>query len=226
MESSGTLVLCATPIGNLGDASPRLREALAGAAVGYAEDTRRSAKLLNALGVSLPLRSFFVGNEAVRVGELAERLRRGETVALLTDAGVPAISDPGFLAVRAALEQGARITIIPGPSAVTAALAVSGFPSERFVFDGYLPRSAGARSRRLQALATESRTIVLFASPFRLGRELEALTAALGGDRRVLVARELTKLHEELWRGSLAEASQHWQQTKPRGEFTLVIAPA
>lgn len=218
-------MLCATPIGNLGDVSPRLGEALAGADIGYAEDTRRSAKLLKALGISLPLRSFFVGNEATRVGELAERLRQGKTVALLTDAGVPTISDPGFLAVRAALELGARVTIVPGPSAVTAALAVSGFPSERFVFEGYLPRSAGDRGRRLLALANEPRTIVVFSSPFRLGRELEAMASGLGGDRRVLIARELTKLHEELWRGTLAEAVRHWQQRKPRGEFTLVIAP-
>lgn len=164
----GTLILCATPIGNLGDAPPRLGEALTSASVVYAEDTRRSRVLLRHLGVDRPLRSFFVGNEATRSEELAGRLQRGETVALVTDAGTPAVADPGFTAVRAAIEVGAEVTVVPGPSAVTAALAVSGLPTDRFVFEGFLPRSGKERRSRLESLAVESRTTILFAAAGRL----------------------------------------------------------
>ena len=173
---AGVLILCSTPLGNLGDAPPRLAEALSGADCVYAEDTRRSARLLAALGVEpRRLRSFFVGNEASRTGELAGRLAAGETVALVTDAGVSGISDPGLSAVRAAHAQGAQVTIIPGPSAVTAALAVSGLPANRFSFEGFLPRSGEKRSRRVQAVASSAETVVLFSSPHRLLDDLSDL---------------------------------------------------
>ncbi len=176
----GTLILCASPIGNLADAPPRLAEALTSADLVYAEDTRRARILLGHLGVSRPVRSYFVGNEAERAAELAGRLADGETVALLTDAGVPTISDPGLSAVRAALEAGAVVTGVPGPSAVTMAVAVSGFPADRFAFEGFLPRRGERRAERLAALAGEPRTLVLFCSPGRLAADLADLAAALG----------------------------------------------
>jgi 16S rRNA (cytidine1402-2'-O)-methyltransferase len=222
-EERGLLVLCATPIGNLSDVSERLREVLESADVVYAEDTRRSRVLLDALGVSTPLRSYFVGNEEARAVEVAQHLEGGETVALLTDAGTPAVADPGLSAVRAAVEVGASVSTVPGPSAVTAALAVSGLPSERFVFEGFLPRKGKERTTRLSALAAESRTIVLFSAPSRVGADLEDLRDHLGAERPVVVARELTKLHEEVWRGTLREACDHWDEARRRGEFTLVV---
>lgn len=221
----GRLTLCATPIGNLGDVSERLREVLAAADVVYAEDTRRSGALLSAIGVRAQLRSYFAGNEAERARELLQRLRDGAEVALITDAGMPGISDPGLSAVRAARAAGAEITIVPGASAVTAALAVSGLPSERFVFEGFLPRRGGARVARLVAVAHEERTVVLFSSPHRVAEDLGDLVDTLGPDRVVCVARELTKLHEEVRTGSIGEAAERWRdEPNPRGEFTLVIA--
>ncbi len=223
----GTLILCATPIGNLADAPPRLGDALGRADVVYAEDTRRSARLLDLFGVSVPLRSYFVGNEAVRARELEDRLRRGDTVVLLTDAGTPGISDPAVSAVRAAVAAGATVTIVPGPSAVTAALALSGFNADRFVFEGFLPRGGEERRRRIAVLAAESRTAVLFSSPRRVAADLADLAAGAGVDRPVVVARELTKLHEEVWRGTLGEAARHWgTEVAGRGEFTIVLAGA
>ena len=224
----GTLILCAGPIGNLGDAPPRLAEALRSAAVVYAEDTRRARILLGHLGVSRPLRSYFTGNEAERASELARRLEAGETVALLTDAGMPTISDPGLSAVRAALGVGAAVTGIPGPSAVTLAAAVSGLPADRLAFEGFLPRKGATRRERLASLTAEPRTMVFFSAPARLTADLEALSAALGGGRACAVCRELTKLHEEVWRGTLEEAVEHWGETPARGEVTLVVegAPA
>ncbi len=218
----GTLVLCATPIGNLGDTSPRLLEVLAGADVVYAEDTRRAARLFRHLDIDRSARSYFVGNEAGRAGQLRDELAKGMTVALLTDAGTPSVSDPGLSAVEAALEAGATVTTVAGPSAVTAALTVSGLPADRFVFEGFLPRSGGGRTAVLEALAIEQRTSVIFSSPRRLGADLADLAAKLGGRRRVVVVRELTKLHEEVWRGSLEEAASHWADGT-RGEVTLVV---
>lgn len=220
----GRLILCATPIGNLEDAPPRLRRLLEEADLVYAEDTRRSRTLLQALGVSRPLRSYFVGNEEERAAELEERLARDEVVALLTDAGTPAVADPGLSAVRAARRAGAEVTVVPGPSAVTAALAVSGLPSERFVFEGFLPRKASERKARLAELAGEERTMVIFSATSRVHEDLRDLARALGDEREVTVARELTKLHEEVWHGSLGEAARRWSE--PRGEFTLVVAGA
>lgn len=222
----GTLILCAGPIGNLGDAPPRLAEALRSAAVVYAEDTRRARILLGHLGVSAPLRSYFAGNEAERAPELARRLEAGETVALLTDAGMPAISDPGLSAVRAALGVGAAVTGIPGPSAVTLAVALSGLPAERFAFEGFLPRKGAARTGRLASLASEPRPMVFFSAPARLAADLGALAAALGGGRDCAICRELSKVHEEVWRGTLEEAAGHWEAHPARGEVTLVVEGA
>lgn len=223
---AGTLILCAGPIGNLADAPPRLAEALASADVVLAEDTRRARVLLDHLGIDRPLRSYFVGNEAERAGELRERLAAGQTVALVTDAGTPGIADPGLSAVRAAVEAGARITGVPGPSAVTLAVAVSGLPGDRFAFDGFLPRKGGRRAERLASIAREPRTVVLFAAPARLAADLTDLASAAGGDREVVVCRELTKLHEEIWRGTLAGAAAEWAGREVRGEVTLVLAGA
>ena len=222
----GTLVLCATPIGNLSDVSQRLRDVLAAADVVYCEDTRRSGKLIAALGLRVSLRSYFVANEAARAVELAEHLERGATVALITDAGMPTVSDPGLTAVRAALEAGAVVTIVPGPSAVTAAVAVSGLPSERFVFEGFLPRKHDQQQARLAELATEPRTMVFFVAASRAANDLEALADTCGPDRPVAVARELTKLHEEVWRGSLAGAAVHYRDHSPKGELTVVVGGA
>jgi 16S rRNA (cytidine1402-2'-O)-methyltransferase len=221
---SGRLIVCATPIGNLGDASPRLTEALLSADVVYAEDTRHSATLLRRLGVSRPMRSYFAGNEARRAEELKGRLVAGETVALLTDAGTPAVSDPGYSAVRAALSVDAEISLVPGPSAVTALLSVAGMPAERFVFEGFLPRSGKARRERLASLAGEERTIVLFCAPSRFVSDLSDLEEALGEERELVVGRELTKRHEEVWRGTLGAARSRWEAVEPRGEFVIAIA--
>ncbi|MEA2002358.1 MAG: 16S rRNA (cytidine(1402)-2'-O)-methyltransferase [Actinomycetota bacterium] len=223
---TGNLILCATPIGNLGDTSTRLKTALTAADLIYAEDTRRAATLLQALGVQTKVRSYFLGNEARRSEELAARLESGSTVALITDAGMPSIADPGLSAVQAARAVGAEVTVIPGPSAVTAALAVSGLPAERFVFEGFLPRKGKDRSRRLTQLASEERTAVLFSAKKRVVDDLTDLAAVLGPDRPVVVTRELTKAFEEVWHGTLATAAKHWADEQPRGEFTLVVGGA
>lgn len=218
------MILCAGPIGNLSDAPPRLGEALRTAVLVYAEDTRRARTLLDHFGVTTPVRSYFVGNEAERSVELERRLAAGEVIALLTDAGSPGIADPGLTAVRAALAAGAEITAVPGPSAVTMALAVSGESADRFVFEGFLPRKGRERSSRIAAIAAELRTVVFFASPERLGADLTELVAAHAVIRRCVVGRELTKLHEEVWRGSLAEAATEWAgRDRIRGEVTVVL---
>ncbi len=221
---AGRLILCAGPIGNLGDAAPRLGDALRQASLVYAEDTRRARVLLDHLGVDAPLRSYFVGNEAERAIELGARLEAGETIALLTDAGTPGIADPGVSAVRAAVAAGAEVTAVPGPSAVTMALAVSGEPGDRFVFEGFLPRKGRERAARIAAIAAETRTVVWFASPERLVDDLADLAAAHSGVRACVVGRELTKLHEEVWRGSLAAAAEQWRaRDRVRGEVTVVL---
>ncbi len=222
----GTLILCAGPIGNLGDAAPRLAEVLGDADIVYAEDTRRAHILLRHLGVRAPLHSYFAGNEADRASELKARLEAGQTVALLTDAGTPAISDPGLSAVRVASSVGAAVTGVPGPSAVTLAAAVSGLPADRFVFEGFLPRRGERRSARLEELTTEARTVILFCAPGRLAGDLADLRDALGADRPCVVCRELTKAHEEVWRGTLGGAAEHWAESPARGEVTLVIGGA
>ncbi len=222
---TGKLFLCATPIGNLGDASDRLKNVLDEVDLIYAEDTRRAAKLLRALDVRCDVRSYFVGNERQRAGELAGRLEAGANIALISDAGMPVVADPGLSAVRAAIDVGAEVTVVPGPSAATAALAVSGLPAERFVFEGFLPRKGRERAERIEDLAGEMRTAVVFSAKSRVVADLGDLANALG-ERRVVVTRELTKAFEEVWRGSLPEAVEHWSERELRGEFTLVIEGA
>jgi 16S rRNA (cytidine1402-2'-O)-methyltransferase len=200
-----------------------LGTALAEADVLFAEDTRRAATLLRSLGIKRPSRSYFAGNEAERVDELRAHLRAGRKVALITDAGTPAVADPGVSAVRAAREEGALVTVVPGPSAVTASLAVSGFGADRFVFEGFLPRKPGERRRRLTEIAGEERSVVLFASPHRLAADLTDLAEACGPERQVAVCRELTKAFEEVWWGSLSDAVVSWGSRRARGEFTLVL---
>jgi 16S rRNA (cytidine1402-2'-O)-methyltransferase len=219
---AGRLILCATPIGNLSDASPRLAEALNSADLILAEDTRRSSILLRSLGVKKPLRSYFAGNENRRAVELVDLLKEGKTVALVTDAGTPAISDPGVSAVSAAREAGAVITVVPGPSAVTAALSVSGLPSERFVFEGFLPKKGAERDQRLASVATETRTAVLFVAPHQLLDDLHDL-ASVAPNRPLCIARELTKMFEEIQWTTPGAAAEEWAGRELLGEFTLVL---
>jgi 16S rRNA (cytidine1402-2'-O)-methyltransferase len=220
----GRLIICATPIGNLGDISERLRNALSSADVIYAEDTRRTARLLSHLVISTRLVSLFSGNEMTKTEQLVEAVKRGETVVLVSDAGMPTVSDPGAAAVRAVREAGLAVSVVPGPSAVTTAMALSGFGGDRFVFEGFLPRRGMARSQRLEAIAGEQRPVVLFASPKRLAADLADMRDACGGVRQVAVTRELTKLYEECWVGPLDEAARKYSE-ETRGEVTLVLGP-
>ncbi len=224
------LILAATPIGRADDASPRLRELLGSADVVAAEDTRRLNRLASDLGVTITGRvtSYFEGNEERRTPDLIEHLQAGSTVLLVTDAGMPSVSDPGYRLVAAAVEAGLDVTAVPGPSAVLTALAVSGLPVDRFCFEGFPPRKAGERARVFGALAAEPRTMVFFESPHRTGASLTALAQALGGDRRAALCRELTKTHEEVVRGTLDELVA-WvpeQEHGVRGEVTLVVEGA
>jgi 16S rRNA (cytidine1402-2'-O)-methyltransferase len=226
---AGALVLVATPIGNLGDLSPRAVEELGRADAIACEDTRRTGRLLQHAGIANP--KLIVVNdhtEAARVGDVLRRLDAGERVAVVTDAGTPGISDPGERLVRAASAAGHVVEVVPGPSAAVAALVVSGLPTGRFVFEGFLPRKGTGRQARLDELAAERRTVVLYEAPHRAERTLADLAAAFGPDRAVAVARELTKLHEEVWRGSLGEAAAWAAETSPRGELVFVVegAPA
>jgi 16S rRNA (cytidine1402-2'-O)-methyltransferase len=224
---TGVLVLAATPIGRVADAAPRLAEELSGADVIAAEDTRRFKRLVADLGVTLSGRvvSYFEGNETARTPSLVEALASGQRVVLVTDAGMPSVSDPGYRLVLAALEAGIQVTAVPGPSAVLTALAVSGLPVDRFCFEGFLPRKAGERARRLDALATEPRTMVFFEAPHRTAAALEAMATAFGADRAAAVCRELTKTHEEVRRGPLADLVT-WAGDGVRGEVTIVLAGA
>jgi len=221
------LTLAATPIGRPDDASPRLVAALAGATVVAAEDTRRLRRLADHLGVTVTGRvvSYFEGNEARRTPELLDALRAGEDVLLVTDAGMPSVSDPGYRLVDATVTAGLPLTVIPGPSAVLVALAISGLPVDRFCFEGFLPRRSGERSRRLRELSGEARTMVFFESPHRTEAALQAMASAWGADRPGAVCRELTKTYEEVVRGSLAELVQ-WASVGVRGEVTLVVSGA
>jgi 16S rRNA (cytidine1402-2'-O)-methyltransferase len=222
-----TLVLAGAPIGQYGDASARLREELAAAEVLAAEDTRRLQRLCRDLGVRPAGRvvSYFEGNEVQRTPELLDALRAGQRVLLVTDAGMPSISDPGYRLVAAAAAEGLPVTCVPGPSAVTTALAVSGLPSDRFCFEGFLPRKGGERRARLGVLAAERRTTVFFEAPHRLAESLTDMAAAFGDDRAGVVCRELTKTHEEIRRGPLA-ALAAWAAEGVRGEVTVVVAGA
>jgi 16S rRNA (cytidine1402-2'-O)-methyltransferase len=221
------VVLAATPLGQAGDASQRLRDALAGAPVVAAEDTRRLRRLCADLGVQLSGRvvSFFDANEAERIPQLLAALRSGQDVLVVTDAGMPSVSDPGYRLVTAAVGAGIEITALPGPSAVVTALAVSGLPVDRFCFEGFLPRRPGQRRRALGGLATESRTLVFFEAPHRLAAMLADLAEAFGPDRRAAVCRELTKTHEQVRRATLGELAA-WAQEGVRGEITVVVAGA
>jgi 16S rRNA (cytidine1402-2'-O)-methyltransferase len=220
---AGALVLVATPIGNLGDLSPRAQEELAGADLVACEDTRRTGRLLQLSGLrAKALLTVNDHTEASAVREVLQRLDAGERVVVVTDAGTPGISDPGERLVRAAARAGYEVVVVPGPSAAIAALVASGLPTGRFVFEGFLPRRGSARTERLAALASEPRTIVLYEAPHRIARTLADLASAFGADRRVAVARELTKLHEEVWRGTLGGAVE-WAASNPPGEMVVVV---
>ena len=225
---SGRVVLVGAPLGNAADASARLREVLATSDIVAAEDTRRLVRLARDLGVSITGRlvSYFEGNEERRTPELVAAAGAGASVALVTDGGMPSVSDPGFRLVRAALDAGIPVTSAPGPSAVTTALALSGLPCDRFCFEGFLPRRPAQRRAQLAALASEVRTIVMFEAPHRLASALSDLASAFGPTRPAAVCRELTKTYEEVRRGPLAELHAWAAESPPRGEITLVVAGA
>jgi 16S rRNA (cytidine1402-2'-O)-methyltransferase len=222
--TTGRLLLGATPLGQPSDASKRLVDALASADIVAAEDTRRARTLAQSLGVTIGGRvvSLFDQNEATRVPGLIDEIKAGATVLVVSDAGMPLINDPGYRMVTAAVAAGLAVTCLPGPSAVTTALAVSGLPSDRFCFEGFAPRKQSARRAWLAGLATEQRTTVFFESPRRLAETLRDAVDELGGQRRVVVCRELTKTHEEVLRGSLAELAD-WADDKVLGEITVVL---
>ncbi|MBF9071639.1 16S rRNA (cytidine(1402)-2'-O)-methyltransferase [Streptacidiphilus fuscans] len=224
---TGLLVLAGTPIGDVEDAPPRLAKELAEADVVAAEDTRRLRRLSQALGVAPTGRvvSYFEGNEVGRTPELVEALQNGARVLLVTDAGMPSVSDPGYRLVAAAVDAGVRITAVPGPSAVLTALALSGLPVDRFCFEGFLPRKGGERSARLRELVAEPRTMVFFESPHRIDDSLTAMAQTFGGERAAAVCRELTKTYEEVKRGTLAELAA-WAEEGVRGEITVVVSGA
>lgn len=223
----GQIVLAATPIGNLGDASPRLIELMTSADVVAAEDTRRLIHLARGLGIRVPGRlvSYHEHNEVARTAELLDEVREGKTLLVVSDAGMPAVSDPGFRLVEAAVAQDITVTAVPGPSAVLTALALSGLPTDRFAFEGFLPRKPGERSARLAELANERRTMVFFEAPHRLAAMLRALTESFGDERPAAVARELTKLHEEIRRGTLLDLLR-WAEGEVRGEIAVVVGGA
>ncbi|WP_098470434.1 16S rRNA (cytidine(1402)-2'-O)-methyltransferase [Serinibacter salmoneus] len=226
-ERLGAIVLAATPIGSAGDATANLRALLAQADVIAAEDTRTLRTLLHRIGVTPTgtLVSYHDHNERERAAELVQRASQGATVAVVSDAGMPTVSDPGYRVAAAAHEAGVPVTALPGPSAVLTALAVSGLATDRFCFEGFLPRKAGERRRTLQEVSAERRTMVFFSSPHRLAAELADAAEVLGAERPAAVCRELTKRHEEVRRGGLADLAA-WAQGGVRGEITLVIAGA
>ncbi|ESA32999.1 16s rrna methyltransferase [Leptolyngbya sp. Heron Island J] len=224
MSTAGTLYLVATPIGNLEDITFRAIRILKEADLIAAEDTRHTGKLLHHFQIETPQISYHEHNAQSRIPQLIEKLQMGQIIALVSDAGMPGISDPGYELVCACAEAGIIVSPIPGPAAVVSAISASALPSDRFTFEGFLPVKGKARTERLTQLAAESRTMVLYESPHRLLKTLADLQAHLGGDRRVTVARELTKRYEEFWRGTVDEAIEHFTTTEPRGEFTVAIA--
>jgi 16S rRNA (cytidine1402-2'-O)-methyltransferase len=221
---SGILYLCATPIGNLGDVSGRVSETLREVDLVAAEDTRHSLRLLNHLGTSKPLTSFHEHNRHEKADYIISRLREGENVALLCDAGTPTISDPGYELVARCHAEGLAVTALPGPCALVAALSLSGLSPRRFCFEGFLPAAKRERRQVLAELAGERRTIVLYEAPHRLAQTLGDLVAALGGERRLTICRELTKKFEEVTPTTLTDALAHSQESPPRGEYVLVLA--
>jgi 16S rRNA (cytidine1402-2'-O)-methyltransferase len=228
VKGPGRLQVVATPIGNLNDLSARAHQALAEADLVAAEDTRHTLGLLQAIGVSKPMLSLHAYNEGQRVPDLLARLSAGEVIALVSDAGTPLLSDPGFELVSAAAAAGFEVRVIPGPSAITAALAVAGLPTSRFCFEGFLPSRSRERRNELARLARETRTLVFFEAPHRISETLADMVSEFGGDRRAIVARELTKAHETIYRGSLVElvGLSANDANFQRGEITLVVSGA
>ncbi|MGD0289152.1 MAG: 16S rRNA (cytidine(1402)-2'-O)-methyltransferase [Candidatus Binataceae bacterium] len=225
-RAPGVLYVVATPIGNLEDVSPRALRVLGEVALIACEDTRHSARLLAAHAIRTPTISYFEHNEERRTPELIERLGRGDSVAIITDAGTPAISDPGYRLVRAALAAGIRVAAVPGPSAVVAALSIAGLPTDRFTFEGFLPQRPSARRHTLEALKHEPRTMVFFEAARRLAATLAEMEAEFGADREAAVVREITKTFEESVRGTLAELRAGFTAAEARGEIVIVVAGA
>ncbi|RII42948.1 16S rRNA (cytidine(1402)-2'-O)-methyltransferase [Galactobacter valiniphilus] len=225
-QTSGRIVLAGTPIGNLEDAPPRLRRALEEADIVAAEDTRRLHQLVSALGLTLSGKpvAYHEHNEASRAAELVDHAAEGADVVIVSDAGMPTISDPGFRVVEEAALRGVDVSVIPGPSAALVALAGSGLPTDRFTFEGFLPRKPGERRERLAELRDERRTMVFYEAPHRIDATLEALVEGFGAGRRAVLARELTKLYEEFRRGTLGDLLAGVQEVPPRGEIVLVVA--
>lgn len=225
---TGRLAVISTPIGNLGDLSPRARDELAAAELVAAEDTRRTGQLLTTLGLSRPLVSLHEHNESERIVELLEKLRGGARIALVSDAGTPLLSDPGFELVRRVAQEGMPVVAVPGPSAITAALSIAGLPTERFTFEGFLPARLAERRARIAELRHETRTLVFFEAPHRIAESIEDLAAGFGAERRAAVARELTKVFETVYRGTLSQlASQAREDANfARGEITVVVEGA
>ncbi len=224
----GHLDIVATPIGNLADISSRARESLAGADLIAAEDTRHTRQLLNALGITAELRSLHAHNETERIDELLQQLQGGKVIALVSDAGTPLLSDPGFALLRAAIAHGIEVRAVPGASALTAAISVAGLPVDRFAFEGFLPARSGERRERLAQLAYEPRTLIFFEAPHRIGAALKELASMFGSERPAVIARELTKLHETVYRGALGELAARAQSDPDmsRGEITLLVGGA
>lgn len=223
----GTLYLVGTPIGNLEDMTFRAVRILQSVDAIAAEDTRHTGRLLQHFQIQTPQVSYYEHNQKSRIPDMVRRLQQGQAIALVTDAGMPGISDPGYELVRVCVEEGIPVVPIPGPTAAISALVVSGLPSDRFVFEGFLPNNSPARRReRLEELKAESRTLVFYEAPHRLRQTLGDIASVFGGDRTLVLAREITKLHEEVWRGTVADAIAHYSQREPAGEFTLVVAGA
>jgi 16S rRNA (cytidine1402-2'-O)-methyltransferase len=225
---TGRLAVISTPIGNLGDLSPRARDELAAAELVAAEDTRRTGQLLTTLGLSRPLVSLHEHNESERIVELLEKLRGGARIALVSDAGTPLLSDPGFELVRRVAQEGMPVVAVPGPSAITAALSIAGLPTERFTFEGFLPARLAERRTRIAELRHETRTLVFFEAPHRIAESIEDLAAGFGADRRAAVARELTKVFETVYRGTLSQLAVQAREDAnfARGEITVVVEGA
>jgi 16S rRNA (cytidine1402-2'-O)-methyltransferase len=224
---SGQLILVATPIGNLGDISERMKSVLEQADIIACEDSRHSGRLVKHMGITSP--KYIVVNDHTErdaCNGVVEAIMGGKTVALITDAGTPGISDPGSVVVQAVIAAGLSVSAVPGPAALIMALIISGIPTTRFVFEGFLPRSGRDRAERLADIASEMRTVIFYEAPHRIARTLHDLAAACHPDRLIAVTRELTKMHEEVWRGSVSEAALHFATVEAMGEFVVVLAAA
>ena len=220
----GTLYIVATPIGNLEDMTFRAVRILQAVDMIAAEDTRHTGRLLQHFQVKTPQISYHEHNSNSRIPELLEQLQYGKAIALVSDAGMPGISDPGYELIKACIDDGITVVPIPGASAVITALSAAGLPTDRFIFDGFLPAKSQQRKQYLESLQSESRTLVFYESPHRLRDTLADLGAVLGSDRSIVIARELTKLYEEFWRGTIEDAIAHYQEKEPQGEYTLLVA--